>query len=67
MRHENLQLIYNSIDAKCRAMLRITRTPFFFALCKLFRQGGLVANSINSPIEEQVSMFLHVVGLVIMR
>jgi predicted chitinase len=42
-------------------MLRMSRAPFF-ALCNLFRQRGLVLDNINSSVEEQVSMFLHVVG-----
>jgi hypothetical protein len=37
------------------------RTPFF-QLCNLFRDRGLLQDSINSTIEEQVAMFLHVVG-----
>jgi hypothetical protein len=37
------------------------RVPFF-QLCDLFRNKGLLRDSINSTIEEQVVMFLHVVG-----
>ena len=50
-----------SIDAKCIAMLTMSREPFF-PLCNLFRQRGLVLDTINSLVEEQVAMFLHVVG-----
>ena len=33
-RENNLSLIYNSIDAKCIAMLRMSRAPFFHsAIC----------------------------------
>ena len=32
------------------------------SLCNLFRQRGLVLDSINASVEEQVAMFLHVVG-----
>ena len=42
-------------------MLRMTRAPFY-QLCKLFRQRGLLQDTLNSSVEEQVSMFLHVVG-----
>jgi len=42
-------------------MLRMSRAPFF-ALCNLFRQRGLVLDSVNASVEEQVSMFLHIVG-----
>jgi hypothetical protein len=34
-REKNLSLVYNSIDAKCIAMLRMSRAPFF-SLCNLF-------------------------------
>ena len=37
-RQKNMQLIYNSTDSECLAMLRMTRAPFY-ELCKLFRQG----------------------------
>ena len=37
------------------------RTPFF-QLCDLFRARQLLTDSIHSSIEEQVAMFLHVVG-----
>jgi hypothetical protein len=57
---KNLSLIYNSTDVECIAMLRMSIAPFF-SLCNLFRQRGLVVDSINSLVEEQVAMFLHVV------
>jgi len=60
-RRKNLDLIYNSTDKECIAMLRMSRAPFF-ALCNLFRQRGLVLESINASVGEQVSNFLHVVG-----
>jgi len=60
-RKRNMDLIYNYTDKECIAMLRMSRAPFF-ALCNLFRQRGLVLDSVNASIEEQVSMFLHVVG-----
>ena len=48
-REKNLSLIYNSTDAECIAMLRMSRAPFF-ALCNLFRQRGLVVDTINSSV-----------------
>jgi len=60
-REKNISLIYNSTDAECIAILRMSRAPFF-ALYDLFRQRGLVLDTINSSVEEQVAMFLHVVG-----
>ena len=37
------------------------RAPFF-RLCTLFRERGLLLDSIHTSIEEQVAMFLLVVG-----
>ena len=48
----NLQLIYNSTNSECLAMLRMTRAPFY-QLCKLFRQRGLLQDTLNSSVEEQ--------------
>jgi hypothetical protein len=42
-------------------MLRMGRVAFF-SLCNLFRDRGLVLDSTNVSVEEQVAMFLHVVG-----
>ena len=42
-------------------MLRMTRAPFF-VLCNLFRHRGLVPETEGCTVEEQVAMFLHVVG-----
>ncbi|KAK3152958.1 hypothetical protein QOZ80_2BG0165810 [Eleusine coracana subsp. coracana] len=60
-RQNNLRVIYNSTDISCVELLRMKRAPFF-QLCDLFRGRGLLRDSINSSIEEQVAMFLHVVG-----
>jgi len=56
-----LQMIYNNNDAECSAMLRMTKAPFL-ALCKHFRDRALIKKTSGCPIEEQVAMFLHVVG-----
>jgi len=34
----------------------------FFSLCNLLRNRGLVPETVGCPVEEQVAMFLHVVG-----
>lgn len=60
-RQNNLNLIYNSTDEGCIEMLRMRRAPFF-ALCALFRERDLLRDTINSTVEVQVAMFLHVVG-----
>ena len=60
-RLSTLQMIFNSTDAECLAMLRTTRAPFF-ALCNLFRGRGLIRETSGCSVEEQVAMFLHVIG-----
>jgi hypothetical protein len=60
-RFNNLRYIYESGDVNCVNLLRIRRTPFF-QLCDLFRARELVTYSIHASIEEQVAMFLHIVG-----
>ena len=60
-RMNNLRFIYESDDAHCVNLLRMRRAPFF-QLCDLFRARCLLRDSIHSSIEEQVAMFLHVVG-----
>ena len=46
-----LQMIFNSTDAECLAMLRMIRAPFF-ALCNLFRDRGLVRETSGCSIKE---------------
>jgi hypothetical protein len=60
-RKKTLQFIYNSTSVECMSMLRMARAPFF-ALCNLFRSRGLVLEFVGCIVEEQVAMFLHVVG-----
>jgi len=60
-RQRNLNLIYNYNDIECVNMLRMRRAPFF-SLCNLLREKKLLADNINSCVEEQVAMFLHIVG-----
>jgi hypothetical protein len=42
-------------------MLCMRRAPFF-NLCNLLRQRNLLRDNIHSSVEEQIAMFLHVVG-----
>lgn len=60
-RHANLDKIYNCNDVECLSMLRMRRTPFL-TLCNQLRDRHLLRDSIHSSVEEQVAMFLHVVG-----
>ncbi|XP_071680294.1 uncharacterized protein [Lolium perenne] len=57
----NLNNIYNCNNVEAIQMLRMRRAPFY-ALVKTFRERGLLTDSIHTSIEEQVAMFLHVVG-----
>ena len=57
----NLNNIYNCNDVEASQMLRMRRAPFY-ALVKTFRGRGLLTDSIHTSVEEQVVMFLHVVG-----
>jgi aminoglycoside phosphotransferase family enzyme len=57
----NLNYTYNSNDVEVVQMLRMRRVPFY-ELFKRFRERGLLSDSIHTYVEEQVAMFLHVVG-----
>ena len=60
-RESNLRYIYHSTDRNCLNQLRMKRAPFF-RLCTLFRERELFKDSIHTSIEEQVAIFLLVVG-----
>jgi len=60
-RQRNLNLIYNCNDVECVNMLRMRRVSFF-NLVRLLRERNLLRDSIHSCVEEQLAMFLHVVG-----
>ena len=60
-RIQNLNYIYNCNDVEALWMLRMKRAPFA-RLVETFRRRGLLQDSINTSVEEQVAMFLHVVG-----
>ena len=60
-RIQNLNYIYNCNDVEALWMLRMKRAPFA-RLVETFRSRGLLQDNINTSVEEQVAMFLHVVG-----
>jgi hypothetical protein len=60
-RTANLNWIYNSNYVEAVQMLRMRRT-LFYELVKNFRERGLLLDSIHTTVDEQVAMFLHVVG-----
>ena len=60
-RMANLNYIYNNNDVEAIAMLRMRRAPFKH-LVETLRARGLLKDNINYCIEEQVALFLHVLG-----
>ncbi|XP_071680057.1 protein ALP1-like [Lolium perenne] len=56
----NLNYIYNCNDVESIQMLQMRRSPFY-ALVTTFKSRGLLVDSINTSVEEQVTMFLHIV------
>jgi hypothetical protein len=48
-------------DVTCVDMLRLNRGSFF-RFCKLFRDRGLLEDTIHMCVEQQVAMFLHTIG-----
>jgi hypothetical protein len=60
-RQNNLRFIYESTDVECVDLLRMRRAPFM-QLCDLFCTRQLLRDNIHSSVEEQVAMFLDVVG-----
>jgi hypothetical protein len=57
----NLNWIYNKNDVEIVQMIRMRRAPFY-ELVKRFRERGLLSDSIYTCVEEQIVMFLYVVG-----
>jgi hypothetical protein len=48
-------------DTTCITMIRISRDRFF-RFCKMFRDCGLLEDTIHMCVEQQVAMFLTTVG-----
>jgi len=61
MRIEYLNNKIWSDDTVCVNMLRLNRDKFF-RLCSLFRDRGLLKDTIRVCVEQQVGMFLNTVG-----
>jgi hypothetical protein len=57
----NLNYIYNNGDVESVNMLRIKKTAFN-QLVNTLRGRGLLRDNIHTCIEQQVAMFLQVVG-----
>ncbi|XP_071681742.1 protein ALP1-like [Lolium perenne] len=57
----NLNYIYNCNDVEAIQMLRMRRA-IFYALVRTFLSRGLLVDSIHTSVEEQVAMFIIVVG-----
>ena len=55
-----LQMIYNRLMMS--AYVAYDQSSLFFALCNIFRGRDLVPEISGCSVEEQVAMFLHVVG-----
>ncbi|XP_072146428.1 protein ALP1-like [Setaria viridis] len=60
-RQNNLNYIYQADDTRCVDLLRMKRAPFF-QLCDLLRTRELLKDTMHCNVEEQVAIFLHVVG-----
>jgi hypothetical protein len=60
-RQANLDKIYNCTDIESVSMLRMCKTPFS-NLVKLFRETSLLEDTMHCCVQEQVAMFLHIVG-----
>ena len=48
-------------DVTCVNMLRLNRASFF-CFCALFRDRGLLQDTVHMCVEQQVAMFLHTIG-----
>jgi hypothetical protein len=58
---KRLNRLYNGTEANCISELRMCKV-IFHRLCGLLRSRGLLEDSINVSIKEQVAMFLKFVG-----
>jgi len=56
-----LSRVLESSDTMCHNMFRMNR-DVFFDLCSILRVRGLLHDSTNVTVEEQLAMFLHTVG-----
>jgi hypothetical protein len=61
IRFEYLNMRIWKNDTTCINMLRLNRDRFF-RFCMIFRDRGLLQDTIHMCVEEQVAMFLNTVG-----
>ena len=60
-RETRLNRLYNGTEAHCISELRM-RKNVFHMLCQSLRSRGLLMDTLNVTVEEQVAMFMHAVG-----
>ncbi|XP_020273476.1 uncharacterized protein LOC109848413 isoform X2 [Asparagus officinalis] len=60
-RNVHMYRILSGDANSCLEHLRMRRGPFL-NLATLMRDGGLLKDTIHVPVEEQLAMFLHIVG-----
>lgn len=60
-RETRLNRLYNGSEAHCISELRM-RKAVFHRLCGNLRSRGLLVDTMNVTVEEQLAMFMHVVG-----
>lgn len=60
-RHEYLSRLYYGSDTSSISMIRMKRVTFF-KLCDCLRERNLLHDTLNVTLEEQVAVFLHIVG-----
>ncbi|KAL6647543.1 hypothetical protein ACP70R_014980 [Stipagrostis hirtigluma subsp. patula] len=60
-RQTRLDRLYNGTEAHCISELRM-RKVVFHRLCGHMRSHGLLVDTLHVTVEEQVAMFMHVVG-----
>jgi hypothetical protein len=53
-RKQTLQAIYNSTDAECLSMLRMTRAPFFLLFVTCLELGGLYLRSQGAQLRSRL-------------
>ncbi|XP_040379426.1 protein ALP1-like isoform X1 [Oryza brachyantha] len=60
-RNARLNCLFNGTEANCVSELRM-RKAIFHRLCGHLRSCGLLVDTLHVTVEEQVAMFMHVVG-----
>jgi hypothetical protein len=60
-RDARLNRLFNGTEANCVSELRM-RKAIFHKLCGHFRSRGLLVDTLHVTVEEQIAMFMHIVG-----